>query len=657
MANTRRLFARAGVVIGTSAALVLGAVLVGAPASAGDAPLLPPVDVVYLNTDPSGTGTANRVVTTRPIGPGVRSELAVRDFALQAVSPDMTLLAGEPRDGGASGRVRVVRPDGAYPVDFGSGAAMRYEAPEFSSSGTRILMTLRDASIGARLYEAPVDAGRPPGPLFFNSGAFCDFDISASKVGLYAFSRVPRSASGECDPSLDPAVMLYNEQSGAVTPVTEPAADGSPVPVRQKQPDISPDGTRIALTVPAPGHMVGFELFDLASRTRTTVPATRYQPDSLDWSPDGRALAYRDSSGGLVGTVDVATGEINNLGSGANPIWRPVPVSPAVVTQVYGSNAITTGVATSRFKFDAAGSASGARKANVAVLTRSDAFYDGLAGAGLAGAKGGPMLLTPKEGLAPAVSAELARILSPGATVYVLGDEGVVSAAVDTQIRALGLTPKRLAGNTVAETGVAIAKELTMAPKEVFVATAAEYYDALAAGAAAGSTPGATVVFSWGDTLPAATANYLRSLDRTKTKVTAVGGPAVVALNSASIRIDATADGRTAPDTARLLAEHSFARPKAAALATMATWQDALTGGALIAGHGPLLLANATSLPVATLDYLIARKGTGLDRLVVVGGTDVVNEHVGRSAGQTVGTYDLYQYVDSPNGDLRVALP
>ncbi|MFF7247867.1 cell wall-binding repeat-containing protein [Embleya sp. NPDC008237] len=642
-----------------AAASVAATVMLAAGIGVGIAPSAhaapgDPVDAVYV-TDRADLSDRHGVThLVQPQTGQILASFGVLGIHMTDASPDGRRVVGSVIDGTQSPRtVRSMGLDGSAPIEF-TPADGAYGRAAFSPDGTKIYMNLTPTADGGHssIVVGPSDGGTPPRPLFPGPEGTCDRDLSFSAVGLHAFTRADLMPDGTC--SMWRHAMLWDERTGTVerAPKTLEARDDDVANLA-----ISPDGTTLALTNLAGGYVC---TFDLAARTWKDVykggisgPISR-----LRWSADGTKFlydvsywTYRDTF-----TADAKTGVQTVVRAhSTDSVFKPGKVTPSVGVRVYGSNAITTGVATSRFKFDAAGSASGARKANVAVLTRSDAFYDGLAGAGLAGAKGGPMLLTPKEGLAPAVSAELARILSPGATVYVLGDEGVVSAAVDTQIRALGLTPKRLAGNTVAETGVAIANELTSAPKEVFVATAAEYYDALAAGATAGSTPDATVVFSWGNTLPAASASYLSGLDRTKTKVTAVGGPAVAALGSASIRIDATADGRTAPDTAKLLAEHAFTHPKAAALTTMATWQDALTGGALIAGKGPLLLATQTTLPQGSANYLTA-EADSLDRVVVVGGSDVLDNAVAGQAASLTGPYGLYDFVDSPNGDVKVSL-
>ncbi|MYS81388.1 cell wall-binding repeat-containing protein [Streptomyces sp. SID5474] len=571
--------------------------------------------------------------------------------AVDAVSRDGKRLAGRSSDVNDR-RYRTVDVDGTKPVNIVVPGTSSGD-PAFSPDGSKLYMqgsVPDDHGNQSRLMVAPADRNSTAEPLLPAQTVSCDGFLSTS-TDRYAFSR-KAPIGNRCDGAS--SVMLYTPGTGAVEPAVELNDADVESPVTGLFPSISPDGTRLVYMRMLPtGDRAELRVLDLATkRGKAVYEDTNVWP--ARWSPDGRYLAF-----GVFNTskrLDLVTGGVNSLGAGQTvPIWANRTVTPSVGVRVHGSDAIGTGVATSRFKFDAAGSATGARKANVAVLTRSDAFYDGLAGAGLAGAKGGPMLLTPKAGLAPVVSAELTRVLAPGATVYVLGGGDVVSVAVDNQVRALGFVPKRLEGDAVADTGVVIANEMTTSPKRVLVATAEEYYDALAAGAAAGSRSDTTVVFTWGTTLPGATENYLRALDRSVTEVTAVGGPAVTALRTAGIPADRTADGTDAADTARLLATRFMDRPKAAALVSQESWQDALTGGALIAGRGPLLLTTGDGLPGATADYLTAT-APSLDRLVTVGGPLAVSDAQVREATALTEPNGMYDFVDSPNGDVQVPI-
>ncbi|MFI6587330.1 cell wall-binding repeat-containing protein [Embleya sp. NPDC050493] len=608
-----------------------------------------PVDLAYVHD--FGGGTRPKLVEMSPY----KHPVTLPDFGMAAltdVSPDGLLLAGfGPRDK-ASGAFRVSEREGGHSVTFAT-PGVRFAEGAFSADGSRIyLVRSGEFGVDSRLVSASLDGSAVPTPMFPEQAQTCDGALSVSETDRLVFRRA-RDCQGGVRP--ESPIMSYDVGTRTLAPIVEIDAEGAEIPLTAKTYALSPDGKQLAY-FPAKGS--GLRVLDLTTKRARTVTGEAVLAEYLSWAPDGRSVALAMPDWQMA-RLDIETGRvlatIGSTGSGSvhSPVWLPRPVRPSIGVRVYGSTAIDTAVATSRFKYDSSYTPVGPRRANVAVLTRDDAFYDGLAGAGLAGAKGGPMLLTPKEGVPTSVLSELHRVLTPGSTVYVLGDESVVGAFVDRQLATLGLVPKRLGGRTVAETGIAIANEMTTTPKRVLVATAAEYYDALAAGAAAGSTPDTAVVFSWGESLPAATSAYLNGLDRTRTQVTAVGGPAVVALNRAGIRADATADGRDAADTAQLIAGQSFTHPEAVAIATVSTWQDALTGGALIAGRGPLLLTANQTLSQPTAAYLRAETDP-LHRVIVVGGSDVVSNGVADQAVALTGLYGLHGFVDSPDGDVRV---
>lgn len=70
----------------------------------------------------------------------------------------------------------------------------------------------------------------------------------------------------------------------------------------------------------------------------------------------------------------------------------------------------------------------------VAYVANGMDFPDALAGAAAAGLLGGPVLLTPSNGLPAAVKNELSRLRPQ--RVVILGGTGVVSATVESQVGA-----------------------------------------------------------------------------------------------------------------------------------------------------------------------------------------------------------------------------
>ncbi|MYS81389.1 cell wall-binding repeat-containing protein [Embleya scabrispora] len=582
----------------------------------------------------------------------------IRDFYPSSASPDGSRLVGNGGSGNGYSMVRSIEVNGSAPIDIKDPHASLVD-PEYSSDGTRLFMTRdpRLATQGATgLYVAPSDGSAPPTPLFSEAEAACDSHMSASRIGLYAFTRRDKDVDGNCDGEQSPRVMLYNEQTGATTSVTWTNQDGEVLPLWDRAPDISPDGTRIAISGWLDGHgAIG--VHELATGKQTWTGSGYQAPIDPDWSPSGQSIAYEDYLGVAVKNFETGGGGRRGPKLSSRPVWRPRPVSPATAVRVYGENAIDTSIAASRFKYDAAASTeTGARKARTAVLTRADSFYDGLAGSGLAGAKGGPMLLTPGSGMTPELSAELSRALAPGSTVYLLGGRDVLGASIETQVRSLGLVPRRLAGNAVEDTAIEIAGEMTATPEKVLVATAEEYYDALAAGAVTGTATNTTLVLTWGANLPTATAGYLNRLNRSRTKVITVGGPAQRALATAGIAVDTALTGQDATDTARLVADREFSAPASVALATTESWQDALTGGALISGYGPLLLSARAQLSSPAQEYLAAHQAS-LRQAVLLGGMYALalpmDDAVGRLIADGPGEYRTFH---SRNGDVRVAL-
>jgi putative cell wall-binding protein len=228
------------------------------------------------------------------------------------------------------------------------------------------------------------------------------------------------------------------------------------------------------------------------------------------------------------------------------------------------------------------------------VLAKADDYPDALVGAPLAAAKNAPLLLTDGSTLAAATSAEIARVLTSGGTVYILGGVGAVPAAVASQLTDSGYHVVRYAGADRFATAVAVAGALGN-PGTVLLASGENYPDALAAGPAAAHVHGA-VLLTDGTVIPAATKSYLAKA----TTVYAIGGPAAAADPSATAVF-----GADRYETAAAVASKFFTAPATAGVATGLSFPDALSGGAQLALlGGPLLLVSPSTVPFATAEYL-----------------------------------------------------
>ena len=295
----------------------------------------------------------------------------------------------------------------------------------------------------------------------------------------------------------------------------------------------------------------------------------------------------------------------------------PPPPGDDSVVPLFGAGRVQTAVAVSQSSFPAEDAA------DAAVLATEGNFADAMAGTPLAAAVEGPLLLTPPASLVSDTATELDRVLPDGATVYLLGGEGALSAAVAAAVDALGFDAQRLAGPTRFETAVAIAEELDdrNAATDTFVAEAFEFQAALVAGAVA-AQEGAVVVLSNDDEDHDATTAYLASAGH---PVTTIGSEAATAYPNET-HVANVADPAA---MSVAVADHFF--PDAAAdvgIANALTFPDALAGGAHIARQeGPLLLTAPQTLSPAVQMYLEGNAATFV-RAFVYGGNAAVAEGV-----------------------------
>ncbi len=150
------------------------------------------------------------------------------------------------------------------------------------------------------LFAAPMDADRmeltgPAVPLVYGvstSGARADFDVSASGTLVYR-----RGTARASIPS-----WLY--PSGKIEPVLTKAANYS-------SPRLSPDGTRLALSVIQEGTQ-SLWIYDLERETWTRL-TSEDDPEFLPtWTPDGEFLAFR-AGNTLAWTQSDGSGKVERL--------------------------------------------------------------------------------------------------------------------------------------------------------------------------------------------------------------------------------------------------------------------------------------------------------------------------------------------------------
>ncbi|NAZ82631.1 hypothetical protein GTR02_12450, partial [Kineococcus sp. R8] len=306
----------------------------------------------------------------------------------------------------------------------------------------------------------------------------------------------------------------------------------------------------------------------------------------------GSPVAVAGLSPGETYAVTVAAVNAAGPGPASPPVGVTLP-APALVVRLDGPDPHALAVQA----FFPRGT-----RVPAAVVVTSDSHADAVAGALLASAVGGPLLLTGAGALDPAAAAELRRLVVPGGHVYLLG-AAAASAALREAAAAPGYRVTALRGADRYETAVRVGEVVaggrgrTRTP--IYLASGTSFPDGLAVAALAGST-GGVVLLTRGDALPPATAAYLSANDPAGARTTAVGAAAARAHPGAATSLV----GADRYATARLVARR-FVRPATAGIASGADWRGAALGAAAMTGSGgPLLLTGPGALDPATAAVL-----------------------------------------------------
>jgi YVTN family beta-propeller protein len=387
----------------------------------------------------------------------------------------------------------------------------------------------------------------------------------------------------------------------------------------------------------------------------------------IAFSPDGsRAYVSRYNASGLTDVIDTATETALTPISGT-PVWsRGVAVSPdGQILYVTGSNAdqlflvdlstntVSAGISVGDFPTRLAVSADGATVYVVNNTTFGTVSVFDTASATVVdtinlGGFPDDIVLSPDgtRAYVPNLSNDTVSVIdlatnveftqvfagneprgiaiSPDGRTLITADYGGASATK------LGFEVSRIAGAGRYETAVAISQETYPSPAAVpfvFIATGANYPDALAVGPVAASKQG-PLLLTARDSLPSVVAAEISRLN--PAKIVIVGGVGAVssAVESqlAALQPDVTRlQGGDRYATGRAVVEFGYPSAGEVWIATGRNFPDALSAGAAGAGTGyPVLLVDgsAATLDSATLDTLTTLAPL---RIKIAGGTSAVS--------------------------------
>ncbi len=302
------------------------------------------------------------------------------------------------------------------------------------------------------------------------------------------------------------------------------------------------------------------------------------------------------------------------------------------VFRLEGSDRYATALSVSRSMFETG-------TATTTVIASGENFPDALAASSLAGAYGGPLLLTRRTSLPAGLLGELARI---GTTrVVIVGGTPAVDPSVAEALSTAGFAVDRVAGPNRYATAAAVAERLrTVLGVETlpaaFLARGDLFPDALAAAPYA-TAHGIPVLLTRPSSLPTETLTTLESIEATEVIVlgssSAVGTEVIGTLStlpgSVSLARWAGADRyATAEQVARRALARGWASGTYFGVATGAGFADALAGGVDCGAHGGvLLLTNPTALSPGSQAVLQEFGSDGVP-VAIYGSASAVSKYV-----------------------------
>lgn len=259
-------------------------------------------------------------------------------------------------------------------------------------------------------------------------------------------------------------------------------------------------------------------------------------------------------------------------------------------------------------------------------------FPDALSAAPAAGFQDAPLLLTQRDQLPAVTRAEIER-LSPE-LIVIAGGEGVVSSAVELELRTLAPQVRRDAGSNRYETSRELTKEAFGASgaTTAFLATGRGFPDALSASAAAGTFSAPVILVDGAQrSIDAATVQLLQELGVTSVYI--AGGTGVISQELQNyvaglpfITEVQRLAGADRYQTSQQINGEVFTTAAVVYLAVGTGFADALAGAALASkSNAPLFVVTGDCVPSGVLSQIAA---LGATEVVLLGGTGALSTRV-----------------------------
>ncbi|WP_371164231.1 cell wall-binding repeat-containing protein [Buchananella felis] len=324
-----------------------------------------------------------------------------------------------------------------------------------------------------------------------------------------------------------------------------------------------------------------------------TFPVLPVQPPSASASASASASVTASAAPGSSASASAKPSVTATATATPKPTATPEPTATATVPTPPGTEPYSFGrlAGSSRYGTSMEIAAAGTWGDTVVLASGANAA-DALAATPLAAALKAPVILTPAGTLDPKTTAALTTAKAAGAVkVLLVGGYGTISRGAEHAVRDMGFTVERLQGGNRFETAQKLADRTrdvyagrNVKVGRVVLVDGTNFADALAGGPVAAAGNG-VVLLTNGKSMPSAVAAQVRRLGAPE--VVVLGGAAAAAAGDLATKRVVGADRY---DTAVRAAEQFIPNAKSVLVASGESYPDALSGGALMAQRGGILL-------------------------------------------------------------------
>ncbi len=275
-----------------------------------------------------------------------------------------------------------------------------------------------------------------------------------------------------------------------------------------------------------------------------------------------------------------------------------------------------------RYETSAKISQSGWDYSSYAIIVSGENYPDALCSAPLASKYNAPILLTSKAGLDPKTKAELSRLNVNH--VFLIGGSGVIPFSAELEIKNMGISVSRIAGNNRYETSFRVAQTLGNRDQAI-IATGGNFADALSIAPIA-AMKGIPILLTPQDSLPSILKQYLENIQSTYI----VGGTSAVSnrvLNQLPSPRRLSGTNRYETNSSILKEFANELNLGNCYLATGQSFPDALAGSALASLTNSPVVLISNPLQAVTIKYF-KDNNESINKLITFGGTSVVPQSV-----------------------------